>query len=200
MLELRRQSQKAIEADEVLRQYAYKLDKRQGELPLWPLVEHAWHWADGRMEIAKFNSDKADELLLKRCPANALAIVAPWVDMRHEDEREKTGTYEVDEQDKALLDLALDIQYRTTTYWFGALARNYFEEQTKDATLFRRRTTRFEHCFMQLPETFTIQQFSQVFGYANNNSAARTLERFIEDKVIERTKRGEYRKRVQSLS
>ncbi len=200
MLELRRQSQKAIEADEVLRQYAYKLDKRQGELPLWPLVEHAWHWADGRMEIAKFNSDKADELLLKRCPANALAIVAPWVDMRHEDKREKTGTYEVDEQDKALLDLALDIQYRTTTYWFGALARNYFEEQTKDATLFRRRTTRFEHCFMQLPETFTIQQFSQVFGYANNNSAARTLERFIEDKVIERTKRGEYRKRVQSLS
>ena len=200
MLELRRQSQKAIEADEVLRQYAYKLDKRQGELPLWPLVEHAWHWADGRMEIAKFNSDKADELLLKRCPANALAIVAPWVDMRHEDKREKTGTYEVDEQDKALLDLALDIQYRTTTYWFGALARNYFEEQTKDATLFRRRTTRFEHCYAQLPEVFTTEKFAQVFGYASSNSAAKTIERFLNDKVIVRTKRGEYRKRVQSLS
>ena len=200
MLELRRQSQKAIEADEVLRQYAYKLDKRQGELPLWSLVEHAWHWADGRMEIAKFNSDKADELLLKRCPANALAIVAPWVDMRHEDEREKTGAYEVDEQDKALLDLALDIQYRTTTYWFGALARNYFEEQTKDATLFRRRTTRFEHCYAQLPEVFTTEKFAQVFGYASSNSAAKTIERFLNDKVIVRTKRGEYRKRVQSLS
>ena len=200
MLELRRQSQKAIEADETLRQYAYKLDKRQGELPLWPLVEHAWHWADGRMEIAKFNSDKADELLLKRCPANAIAIAAPWVDMRHCDEREKTGTYEIDEQDKALLDLALDIQYRTTTYWFGALARNYFEEQTKDATQFRRRTTRFEHCFMQLPDKFNIEQFSQVFGYANNHSAAKTLDRFLKDKTIERTKRGEYRKRVQNIS
>ena len=199
MLELRRQSQKAIEADEVLRQYAYKLDKRQGELPLWPLVEHAWHWADGRMEIAKFNSDKADELLIKRCPANALAIVAPWVDMRHEAEREESGTYVVDEQDKALLDLALDIQYRTTTYWFGALARNYFEEQTKDATLFRRRTTRFEHCFTQLPEVFTTEKFAQVFGYASSNSAAKTIERFLNDKVIERTKRGEYRKRVQNI-
>ena len=120
--------------------------------------------------------------------------------MRHEDEREKTGAYEVDEQDKALLDLALDIQYRTTTYWFGALARNYFEEQTKDATLFRRRTTRFEHCYAQLPEVFTTEKFAQVFGYASSNSAAKTIERFLNDKVIVRTKRGEYRKRVQSLS
>ncbi|MBR3858060.1 MAG: hypothetical protein IKM68_08805 [Bacteroidaceae bacterium] len=200
MIELRRYNQKAIDADETLKQWAYRMDRRQGELPIWPLVEHAWHWTSDHMEIAAFNGDKADELLLKRIAPNTLAIAAPFVDMRHWEEREQKGTYEVDEQDKALLDLLLDIQYRTTTYWFGALARNYFEEQTKDATQYRRRTTRFEHCFMQLPETFTIQQFSQVFGYANCNSAAKTIERFLNDKVIERTKRGEYRKRVQSLS
>ena len=200
MIELRRYNQKAIDADETLKQWAYRMDRRQGELPIWPLVEHAWHWTSDHMEIAAFNGDKADELLLKRIAPNTLAIAAPFVDMRHWEEREQKGTYEVDEQDKALLDLLLDIQYRTTTYWFGALARNYFEEQTKDATQYRRRTTRFEHCFMQLSETFTIQQFTQVFGYANNNSASKTLDRLMKDKTIERTKRGEYRKRVQSLS
>ena len=200
MIELRRYNQKAIDADETLKQWAYRMDRRQGELPIWPLVEHAWYWTSDHMEIAAFNGDKADELLLKRIAPNTLAIAAPFVDMRHWEEREQKGTYEVDEQDKALLDLLLDIQYRTTTYWFGALARNYFEEQTKDATQYRRRTTRFEHCFMQLSETFTIQQFTQVFGYANNNSASKTLDRLMKDKTIERTKRGEYRKRVQSLS
>ncbi|MBQ6192051.1 MAG: hypothetical protein IJK51_07120 [Bacteroidaceae bacterium] len=200
MIELRRYNQKAIDADETLKQWAYRMDRRQGELPIWPLVEHAWHWTSDHMEIAAFNGDKADELLLKRIAPNTLAIAAPFVDMRHWEEREQKGTYEVDEQDKALLDLLLDIQYRTTTYWFGALARNYFDEQTKDATQYRRRTTRFEYCYMRLPEVFTTQQFSQVFGYANSNSASKTLDRLMKDKTIERTKRGEYRKRVQSLS
>ena len=200
MIELRRHSPKAVEADSRLKEWAYRLDKRQGELPLWPLVEHAWHWTNDHMEIAAFNQDKADELLLKRIAANTLAIAAPYVDMRHWEEREQTGTYEVDDQDKALLDLLLDIQYRTTTYWFGELARNYFDEQQKEATQFRRRTTRFEQCFMQLPEVFTTEQFAQVFGYASNNSASRTLNRFLKDKAIKRTKRGEYRKRVQSIS
>lgn len=200
MLELRRQSKKALAADDTLREWAYKLDKRRGELPLWPLVEHAWEWANNRMEIAAFNEDKADELLLKRCPSNALAIVAPWIDIRHWDEREKKGAYEVDDTDKALLDLALDMQYRTQHHYFGALARNYFEEQLKEATRFCRRTTRFEMCFQQLPEEFTTEQFVKTFGYANANSAAKALDRFMQDKAIRRVKRGVYRKRVKSIS
>ena len=200
MIELRRQSQEATAADEVLRQWAYRLDKRQGELPLWPLVEHAWHWTANRMEIAAFNDDKADELLLKRCAANALCICAPFVDMRHWDEREKNGSYETDERDSELHSLILDIQYRTQHYYFGALARNYFEEQMVDATKFRRRTTRFEQCYQRLPQEFTTEQFAQTFGYANVNSAAKALNRFLNDKTIVRTKRGEYRKRVQNIS
>lgn len=199
MLELRRQSKKALETEETLRQWAYRMDKRRGELPLWPLVEHAWHWADNRMSIADFNNDKADELLLKRCPANALAIVAPFVDMRHWVERGKNGTYEPDDTDKALLDLVLDVVYRTQHHYFGELAHNYFDEQTKEATNFRRRTGKFSRCFAQLPESFTTEDFTRVFGYANQNSANKTLNRLLDDKAIRRTKRGEYVKRVQSI-
>ena len=199
MMPLRRQSPKALEADEVLRQWAYKLDKRQGELPLWPLVEYSWHWTNDHMEIAAFNDDRADELLLKRVAMTSLCIAAPWVDMRHWEEREKTGTYETDDTDKALLDLVLDIQYRTQHFWFGELARNYFDEQAKDATHFRRRTTRYGQCFEQLPAEFTTEQFTQVFGFANPHSSNKAIQRLITDKAIERTKRGEYRKRVQSI-
>ena len=151
------------------------------------------------MEIAAFNNDEADEMLLKRCAANALAIAAPFVDMRHWDEREKNGTYEVDDTDKELLDLILSIQYLTQHHYFGELARNYFDEQKKDATKFRRRTTRYEQCYAQLPDVFTTEQFSQAFGFASNQSASKSLNRFLDDKVIVRTKRGEYKKRVQNI-
>ena len=70
----------------------------------------------------------------------------------------------------------------------------------KEATRFCRRTTRFEMCFQQLPEEFTTEQFVKTFGYANANSGAKSLERFVKDKAIKRLKRGLYRKRVQSIS
>ena len=199
MIPLRKQNPKALDADETLRQWAYLMDKRQGELPIWPLVEHSWNWTNDHMEIAAFNQDKADELLLKRISLTSLCIAAPYVDMRHFDEREKTGTYVTDDQDKALLDLVIDIQYRTQHYWFGELARNYFDEQMKDATLFRRRTTRYSQCFQKLPDPFTTEQFAQVFGFANNRSANKAINRLLHDKAIERNKRGEYHKRVQNI-
>ena len=199
MIPLRHQSPEAQEADEVIRQWGYRMDKRQGELPIWPLVEHAWHWTNDHMEIAAFNEDKADRMLLKRCAVNGICVAAPWVDMRHWDEREQTGTYEPDDTDKALLDLVLDIQYKTQRHYFYGLARNYFDEQIQLATQFRRRTSRFAMCFQRLPETFTTKQFTETFGYVNTQSANKTIDRLLKDKAIERTKRGEYQKRVKSI-
>ena len=195
-----REEKSADDSMATIREWAYRLDKRQGELPIWPLVEHAWHWTNDHMEIAKFNNDKADRMLLKRIAQTTLCIAAPWVDMRHWQEREETGTYQIDETDLELLDLLLDIQYKTQRHYNYELARNYYDEQKKDATTFRRRTTRFEQCFMQLPEVFSTEQFAKVFNYANARSAAKTIDRFLKDKAIERTKRGEYRKRVQNIS
>ena len=64
---------------------------------------------------------------------------------------------------------------------------------------YRRRTNKFVECFLKLPEEFTTEEFTQVFGYANNRSAAKTLDRFLKDRNIERTQRGNYRKLVQSI-
>lgn len=191
---------KIAEYNETLKQWAYRLDQRRGELPLWPLVEHVHQWCDDRRAIAEFNDkDKADWLLIKRCPYYGINISAPWIDMKHWEEREKTGTYVIDAQDLALCDLVLDIQYRTQHYWYYELHRQYYDNQLRDLAKQRRRTNKFVECFRQLPEEFTTEQFAQVFGYANNRSGHKTLERLIDDKAIERTMRGNYKKLVSEL-
>ena len=191
---------KTAEYNETLKSWAYKLDQRRGELPLWPLVEHVHKWCDERRAIAEFNNrDKADWLLIKRCPYYGINISAPYIDMRHWQEREETGTYQIDDTDKALCDLVLDIQYRTQHYWYYELHRQYYENQLRDAATQRRRTTKFQECFRALSEEFTTEQFAKIFGYANNRSGQKTLERLLEDKAIERTMRGNYKKLVSEL-
>ena len=191
---------RTAEYNETLKQWAYKLDQRRGELPLWPLVEHVHKWCDDRRAIAEFNDrDKADWLLVKRVPYYGISISAPWIDMRHWEEREKTGTYQIDDTDRALCDLVLDIQYRTQIFWYYDLHRMYYDNQLRDAAQQRRRTNKFVECFRQLPEEFTTEMFTKVFGYANNRSGQKTLERLIDDKAIERTMRGNYKKLVSEL-
>ncbi len=200
MMPLNSDPDKFIEANETLRQWSYKLDQRQGELPLWPLVEHVHKWCDERRAIADFNDhDQADWLLIKRVPYYGINVSAPYVDMRHWQEREETGTYVIDDTDRALCDLVLDIQYRTQLYWFYDLHRQYYDNQLREAAQQRRRTTKFVECFRRLPEEFTTEKFAEVFGYANNRSGQKTLERLVEDKAIERTMRGNYKKLTSEL-
>lgn len=185
--------------NETLRQWAYRLDQRQGELPIWPLVEHVHKWCDERRAIAEFNDDQADWLLIKRVPYYGINVSAPYIDMRHWEEREKTGTYTPDDTDRSLVDLVLDIQYRTQHFWYYELHRMYYDNQLKEAAQQRRRTNKFVECFRLLPEDFTTEKFAQVFGYANNRAGQKTLQRLEEDKAIERTMRGHYKMLIAEL-
>ena len=187
-------------ANETLKQWAYRLDQRRGELPLWPLVEHVHQWCDERRAIAEFNDkDQADWLLIKRVPYYGINVSAPYIDMRHWEERENTGTYVIDDIDRRLCDLVLDIQYRTQLHWYYDLHRLYYDNQLRDAAQQRRRSTKFIECFRQLPEEFSTEQFAQIFGYANNRAGQKTLQRLEADKAIERSMRGHYKKLVSEL-
>ena len=199
MMPLESNEENLIAYNETLKQWAYQLDQRQGELPIWPLVEHVHKWCDERRAIAEFNDDQADWLLIKRVPYYGINVSAPYVDMRHWEEREKTGTYVIDDTDRALCDLVLDIQYRTQHYWYYELHRLYYDNQLREAAQQRRRTNKFIECFRLLPEEFSTDMFSQTFGYANNRAGQKTLQRLEADKAIERTMRGHYKKLVSEL-
>ena len=184
-----------------LSEWATKLDERYGELPVKKLVDCCQEWYEKRLEIAKFNNcDEADLMLFSRVGYYGINITAPFVDMRHWEERERTGTYVTDEVDARFCRLVMDIQYRCQHHFFGALAYNFHDNQARDAAAnSTHHNTRFAQCFKLLPEKFTTEQFAEIFNLENNNAGSKQLATLIEEKAIKRTKRGQYEKLVANL-
>ena len=184
-----------------LSEWATKLDERYVELPVKKLVDCCQEWYEKRLEIAKFNNcDEADLMLFSRVGYYGINITAPFVDMRHWEEREQTGTYVTDEVDARFCRLVMDIQYRCQHHFFGALAYNFHDNQARDAAAnSTHHNTRFAQCFKLLPEKFTTEQFAEIFNLENNNAGSKQLATLIEEKAIKRTKRGQYEKLVANL-
>ena len=103
----------------------------------------------------------------------------------------------MDDRDRRLCRLAMEIQYKCQQFYFGEMAYNYFADQNKEL-VHRRRTTRYDECFRKLPEEFKTQQFMDCFG-CSNPTASRSINRFLEDGVVEKVKYGLYRKLVNEL-
>jgi hypothetical protein len=149
------------------------------------------------LEIAEFNDDKADRTLLKRIPYYGIGISLPFILMRHWDEWQESRTLTMDNKDKRLCRLAMEIQYRCQQFFFGEMAYNYFADQNKEFVV-RKRSTHYNECFRKLPEEFKTQQFMDGFG-VSQSAAQRAITRLQQDQLIEKMKYGVYRKVVSEL-
>ena len=185
------------QANETLSTWAYRLDKVEGELPIEPLNDETYEWQSQRLEIAEFNGDKADRTLLKRIPYYGIGISLPFILMRHWDEWQESKSLTMDETDRRLCHLAMDIQYKCQKFFFGEMAFNYFADQNKEFVV-RKRSTRYDECFCKLPDEFKTQHFMDCFG-VSQPTASRSIDRFLHDGMIERVKHGVYRKLLQEL-
>ena len=183
--------------DETLKTWAYRLDKVEGELPIEPLNDETYEWQTSHLEIAEFNGDKADRTLLKRIPYYGIGISLPFILMRHWEEWQEHRTLAIDDRDRRLCRLAMEIQYKCQQFFFGEMAFNYYADQNKEFVQ-RRRTTRYDECFRKLPDEFKTQQFMDCFG-CSNAAASRAITRLQGDHIIEKVKYGQYRKLVQEL-
>ena len=188
-------------ADMIISEWANKLNTRYGELPLQKLSECTKEWYEHRAEIAEFNNeDYADLMLIQRVGYYGMNIPAPFIDMRHWDEREQNGTYDVDDIDQRFCRLILDIQYHCQHHFYGTLAYNYYDNQARDEAAYAtNHTTRFAQCFKMLPETFSKQEFAKTFDLANADSSSKQITTLINEKAIERVKRDCYKKLVANL-
>jgi hypothetical protein len=184
-------------SNEALREWAYRLDKVEGEIPIEPLNDETFDWQSSHLEIAEFNGDKADRTLLKRIPYYGIGISLPFILMRHWDEWQESKTLTMDDRDKRLCRLAMEIQYKCQQFFFGEMAFNYFADQNKEFVV-RKRSTRYSECFRKLPEEFKTQQFMDCFG-CSQQAASRAIIRFRNDGVIEVVKYGVYKKVVSEL-
>ena len=193
----KRHQQVDPDANETLRTWAYRLDRVEGELPIEPLNDETFEWQTAHLEIAEFNADKADRTLLKRIPYYGIGISLPFILMRHWEEWQESRTLTMDDRDRRLCRLAMEIQYKCQQFFFGEMAFNYFADQNKEFVQ-RRRSTRYDECFRKLPDEFKTQQFMEVFG-CSNAAASRAITRFQEDGAVEKVKYGLYRKLVNEL-
>ena len=184
-------------ANETLKTWAYRLDKVEGEIPIEPLNDETYEWQTAHLEIAEFNGDKADRTLLKRIPYYGIGISLPFILMRHWEEWQEKKTLTMDERDKRLCRLAMEIQYKCQQFFFGEMAHNYFENQNKEFVQ-HRRTTRYDACFRKLPDEFKTQQFMECFN-CSQPSASKAITRFQNEKIVEKVKYGLYRKLVNEL-
>ena len=193
----KRHQQVDPEANETLKTWAYRLDKVEGELPIEPLNDETYEWQTSHLEIAEFNGDKADRTLLKRIPYYGIGISLPFILMRHWDEWQEHKTLTMDERDKRLCRLALEIQYKCQQFFFGEMAFNYFADQNKEFVV-RKRSTRYNECFRKLPDEFKTQQFVDCFG-TSQPTAWKAINRFVSEGIVKKVKYGLYRKLVQEL-
>ncbi len=186
-----RESKVDFESDERLKSWAEKLDRMKGELSVQKIVDELYDWTARRMEDAKENESKADEMLLKRCAYHGLNFAAPFVVMRHWDCMKQEGTYwcgefETDEVDWRLVELIVNIQFACQRHYFGAMAEAYFDNKLKDASVNIQRRQKTLDAFNRLPEAFTIDDVVRCFSL-NNLSAARTrVIRLQKDHLVER--------------
>ena len=180
--------------DEKLKEWAYRLDGVSGELPVWPLVEACWEWTRDHMAIAEINQDKPDELLLKRVSYYGISISVPFILMRHWDEWQEKHTFTIDEKDKALCELVLNIQYKCQHHWFGEYARKYFDDMLADPSINRNRKTKTKQCYKMLPESFTLDDVVEKFGCDRNNARV-IVSRLKKDGLITSEKKGQYKKK-----
>ena len=184
-------------ANETLRTWAYRLDKVEGELPVEPLNDETYDWQASHVEIADFNNDRADRMLLKRVPYYGIGISLPFILMRHWDEWQQAKTLTMDDTDKRLCRLAMEIQYRCQQFFFGEMAYNYFADQKKEFVV-KKRSTRYSECFRKLPDDFRTKHFQDIFGISRS-SASKAIARLRADGLIEEVKYSYYRKVVSEL-
>ena len=179
------------DSDERLKAWAEKLDRMKGELSVQKIVDELYDWTARRMEDAKENDSKADEMLLKRCAYHGLNFAAPFIVMRHWDQMKQDGQYwcgefETDEVDWRLAELITNIQFACQRHYFGAMAENYFDNKLKDASVNVQRRQKTYEGFSRLPDEFTIEDVVRCFNLGSAASARKKVTRLYRDHLIEK--------------
>ena len=190
---MERESHVDFESDGRLKAWAFKLDKTKGLLSVDKIVDELYDWTARRMEDAKENESKADEMLLKRCAYHGLNFSAPFIVMRHWEQLKKDGDFwygefETDETDWRLAELLVNIQYACQRHFFGAMAEAYFDNKQRDASVNVQRRQKTFDAFARLPEEFTNEDVMRCFNLSSFSSARGKTSRLMRDHLVEKVR------------
>ena len=183
------------ESDNRLKEWGEKLDRMKGLLSLDKIVDELYDWTARRMEDAKEDNSKAEEMLLKRCAYHGINFSAPFIVMRHWDKIHQDGAYycgefDTDDVDWKLAELIVNIQYACQRHYFLGMAEKYFDDQLREVSANAHRKNKTYEGFSRLPDEFMVEDVMACFSLYNRGSAKMKINRMIQDHLIEKT--GDY--------
>ena len=188
MMPLRRKSKKNQARIDALSTWAYKLHEAHGELPLWPLVEHTWRWVNDMMTIAGETNDETMNLFIRRVPYYGINISAPYILMRHYDEFLEKGTFTIDDFDKELCTLVMEIQYFTQRHYFAKFATIYFDNKMQEIIENNQRKNVLLTYLAKMPDVFTRNEACDTLKITENYATVVVARWEKENLVIARGK------------
>ena len=189
-----------IPEEQTLLEWAEKLDKVHGELPIRRLVLYTYNWTKGRMADAAEDDSEEAELMCKRVPYYGINVSMPFILMRHWHEWQENGTLSIDETDERLCQLVMDIQFMCQYYFFGPLLEDYFKKvKDEEAPPLKRHTEQARIRYRRLPEVFDIDMVQQYCGVKKRN-AEKMIERWHDEHYIDRIETGLYKKIYSELT
>lgn len=187
-------------ANALIREWAYKLDKVAGELPVTPLVQNAWNFTDKNMKLAELEGSKALSLLLRRVGYYGINVATPYILMRHFKEWEETRTFKIDKTDIDFSTMIMEIQLYSQKVFFGRFAEMYFDNKLEDESN-RSKTSignKTSSWLNQMPNEFTSEDVIKLTG-KTKESAYVLIWRWTKSgsiKAISRNKHKLYQKIV----
>ena len=152
-----------VTRNNTLREWAYILDKVQGELPIKPLVHDTNKFVNEIKAMAEIDDNRAEAFLVNRVPYYGINVAVPYVFMRHYKEWEEKKTFKCDHYDIELCRIFMEIQMHSQRQFFGRYAEMYFENSERDKSnrLYSTKTSKSDDLFNQLPKEFTIEDIQK---------------------------------------
>ena len=180
------------ESDNRLKEWGERLDRMKGILTLDKIVDELYDWTARRMEDAKEDNSKAEEMLLKRCAYHGINFSAPFIVMRHWDKIHQDGAYycgefETDEVDWKLAELIVNIQYACQRHYFQAMAEKYFDDQQREISVNCHRKNKTYEAYSRLPDEFVVEDVKDCFSLATLGAARMKINRMLKDHLIEKS-------------
>lgn len=207
MMENRKFTAEDAHRDNLLKQWAYKLDRCRGEIPAEDLSNALHQWTARRMEDAKENNSKAEEDLLKRVGWHAMNYSLPFIVSRHWDQmvQDDNGywlcgeNFGTDKHDRQLALLIAKAQLAFQHFFFKAIAEQYYEKMDSKQLSGKNYQGHTARAYSQLPSIFTSEDVNRCYGYeGNKNSIYSCLKRLQDDGKAQRIRagqdKGKYRK------
>ncbi len=207
MMENRQYTAEDERRDELISQWAHKLNKTRGLIPADDLSNALHQWTSRRMAEAKENNSKAEEDLLKRVGWHAMNFSLPFIVSRHWHQMEQddngywlcSETFATDKYDRQLALLIAKTQLASQHYFFKAIAEQYYEKMDSKLLAGKNYQSHTARAYSQLPAVFTTDDVNRCYGYeGNKNSIYSCIKRLQDDGRAQRIRagqdKGKYRK------